>query len=146
MVGAYLDASVLVTLLLGEPSSAVVERWISDVELPLLVSDLAAAEVSSAVSLAVRQGRETAANGAGRLSDFDSWRTEAPTVAIAIDPDDIRMADQIVRAFDLGLRAPDAVHLATAQRLNASLITLDRRLLRAASALGVEAISPGGPD
>lgn len=146
MVGAYLDASVLVSLLLGEPSSAVVERWIANVELPLLVSDFAAAEVSSAVSLAVRQGRETAANGAGRLSDFDNWRMEAPTISIALDPEDIRMADQIVRAFDLGLRAPDAVHLATAQRLNASLITLDRRLLRAASALGVEAISPGGPD
>lgn len=146
MVGAYLDASVLVSLLLGEPSSAVVERWIADVELPLLVSDFAAAEVSSAVALAVRQGRETAENGAGRLSDFDNWRTEAPTVPIAIHPEDIRMADQIVRAFDLGLRAPDAVHLATAQRLNARLITLDRRLLRAASALGVEAISPGGPD
>lgn len=146
MVGAYLDASVLASLLLDEPSSAAVERWIADVELPLLVSDFAAAEVSSAISLAVRQGRETASNGAGRLSDFDAWRTAAPAIPIPVDPEDVRMADQIVRAFDLGLRAPDALHLATAQRLNARLITLDRRLLRAASALGVEATAPGGPD
>jgi uncharacterized protein len=146
VVGAYLDASVLVSLILGEPSSDAVERWITDVELPLLVSDFAAAEVSSAISLAVRQGRETASNGAGRLSDFDDWRMEAPTIPIAMDPEDVRMADQIVRAFDLGLRAPDALHVAMAQRLNARLITLDRRLMRAASALGVEAISPGGPN
>ena len=146
MVGAYLDAGVLVSLLLGEPSSGPVERWIAMVELPLLVSDFAAAEVSSAISLAVRQGRETASNGVSRLADFDDWRSAAPTISIDVDPEDIRMADQIVRAFDLGLRAPDAVHLATAQRLNAQLITLDRRLLRAASALGVEAISPGGRD
>ncbi len=146
MVGAYLDASVLVSLILREPSSAAVERWITDVELPLLVSDFAAAEVSSAISLAVHQGRETAPNGAVRLSDFDDWRTEAPTIPIAMDPEDVRMADQIVRAFDLGLRAPDALHVAMAQRLNARLITLDRRLVRAASALGVEATSPGGPN
>ena len=146
MVGVYLDASVLVSLLLGEPSSAAVERWISGVELPLLVSDFAAAEVSSAISLAVRQGRETGANGADRLADFDEWRSGAPTIQIDVDAGDIRMADQIVRAFDLGLKAPDALHVATAQRLNAKLITLDRRLLRAASALGVEAISPAGPE
>lgn len=146
MVGAYLDASVLVSLLLGESSSAAVERWIASVELPLLVSDFAAAEVSSAISLAVRQGRETAANGADRLADFDDWRAGAPTIRIDVDAGDIRMADQIVRAFDLGLKAPDALHVATAQRLNARLITLDRRLLRAASALGVEAISPAGTE
>lgn len=144
MVGAYLDASVLVSLLLEETSSGTVGRRIAEVELPLLVSDFAAAEVSSAISLAVRQGRETAANGASRLSDFDDWRSAAPTIPIDLDPDDVRMADQIVRAFELGLKAPDALHIATAQRLNARLITLDRRLLRAASALGVEAISPGG--
>lgn len=145
MVGAYLDASVLVSLLLGEPSSAAVERWIAGVELPLLVSDFAAAEVSSAISLAVRQGRETAANGGDRLAQFDDWRSGAATIRIDVDAGDIRMADQIVRAFELGLKAPDALHVATAQRLNAKLITLDRRLLRAASALGVEAISPAGP-
>ena len=146
MVGAYLDASVLVSLLLGETSSGAVARWIAKVELPLLVSDFAAAEVSSAISLAVRQGRETAANGVSRLSDIDDWRSAAPTIPVDVDSEDIRMADQIVRAFDLGLKTPDALHVATAQRLNARLVTLDRRLLRAASALGVEAISPGGPD
>lgn len=146
MVGAYLDASVLVSLLLGEPSSGAVGRWIAKVELPLLVSDFAAAEVSSAISLAVRQGRETASNGISRLSDFDDWRSAAPTIPIDVGPEDIRMADQIVRAFELGLKAPDALHIATAQRLNVQLITLDRRLLRAASALGVEATSPGGPE
>lgn len=146
MVGAYLDASVMVSLLLEEPSSDAVQNWIASVELPLLVSDFAAAEVSSAISLAVRQGRETASNGVSRLSDFDDWRAAVPTIPVDVDPEDIRMADQIVRAFDLRLRMPDALHVATAQRLNARLVTLDRRLLRAASALGVEAISPGGPD
>ena len=46
-------------------------------------------------------------------------------------------ADAYVRRFDLALRAPDALHLAVVQRLDLSLITLDRRLATAARELGV---------
>ena len=42
-----------------------------------------------------------------------------------------------VRRFDLALRAPDALHLAIARRLDATLVTLDRRLAAAAGELGI---------
>ena len=42
-----------------------------------------------------------------------------------------------VRRFDLALRAPDALHLAVARRLDATLVTLDRRLTAAARELGI---------
>lgn len=141
MVGAYLDASILLAVLLEEPASADVDVWMSEIDLPLLVSDLAAAEVSSALSLAARMQREPTASAERRLADFDKWRTGS-AVAVEIAPEDIRTADQFVRRFDLKLKAPDAIHAATAHRIGAILITLDHRLLYAASALGVEAFAP----
>ena len=43
---------------------------------------------------------------------------------------------------ELGLRAGDALHLAIAVDNDASLCTLDRRLLEAAKALGIDAVMP----
>jgi predicted nucleic acid-binding protein len=50
---------------------------------------------------------------------------------------DARLVYVYVRRFDLGLRAPDALHLAITRRLDATLVTLDRRLAAAANQLGV---------
>lgn len=146
MVGAYLDASVLAALLLEETTSDQVDRWLSEADRRLVVSDLASAEVSSAVSRAVRTQREDESGGRQLLADFDAWMKAAAVLRVDINPDDIRTADHFVRRFELKLRTPDAIHAAVAQRLGATLITLDRRLLGAASALGVEAISPAGPE
>jgi predicted nucleic acid-binding protein len=50
---------------------------------------------------------------------------------------DARLAYAYVRRFDLRLRAPDALHLAIARRLDAALVTLDRRMAAAAKEFGV---------
>src|SRR5438270_314844 len=60
--------------------------------------------------------------------------TSAPADVHAADR---RLAYAYVRRFDLALRAPDALHLAIAHRLNATLVTLDGRLERAAGQLGI---------
>lgn len=134
---AYLDASILVSILLDESQSAsVTETLAVRTDADLIVSDLAAAEVSSAVSLRVRRGEDTPATGASRLQQFDQWRTDL-THPIEVLPEDIRTADQIVRMFDLGLRAPDAIHAAVTRRLGGSLFTLDQQLARAAVALNI---------
>jgi predicted nucleic acid-binding protein len=49
----------------------------------------------------------------------------------------VRLAYAYVRRFDLILRAPDALHIAIARRLDVALVTLDRRLANAAQALGI---------
>ena len=59
------------------------------------------------------------------------------TLSAEIHAADVRLADAYVRRFDLGLRTPDALHLAIAHRLDATLLTLDRRLATAARELGV---------
>ncbi len=141
-MNAYLDASILVSILLEEPSSVqVIETLARREDAALLVSDLAAAEVSSAVSLRVRRGEDTPESGQARLRSFDRWSDDL-TRPVEVLPEDIRSADGIVRLFDLGLRVPDATHAAVARRLGASLFTLDRQLARAAVALDIPLMQP----
>ena len=139
----YLDASVMLPILIKEPASAVVDAFMSTVQQELWVSDFAAAEVASAVSRLVRTGRLQASDGAASLSDFDVWRA-AMTRAAEIHAVDVRLAGAYVRRFDLALRAPDALHLAIARRLDVALITLDRRMAAAATELGVAVEVPAG--
>ena len=141
MVEFYLDASVIVPLLLVESHSPAISSWVRANTSSILISDLAATEVSSAISLSIRAGRSTEDEARVLLRDFDSWRLALDHSA-EIEPEDIRNADLFVRRFDLKLRAPDAIHAATAHRIGATLITLDRRLLMAATALGIAAASP----
>ena len=59
------------------------------------------------------------------------------SLPVDITASDARLAYIYARRFDLRLRAPDALHLAIACRLDATLVTLDRRLAEAARELGV---------
>ncbi|MBV8938152.1 MAG: type II toxin-antitoxin system VapC family toxin [Alphaproteobacteria bacterium] len=132
----YLDASVLIALLAEEPTSGAVRRFLRAHREDRLVSDFAAAEVASAISRLLRMRLLTEEEGSIRLADFDAWRAAA-TSAADVHAADARLAYIYVRRFDLGLRAPDALHLAIARRLDATLVTLDRRLAIAANQLGV---------
>lgn len=136
-----MDASVLIPSLVEEPTSAAVNAYLAAETGELLVSDFAAAEVASGLSRLVRTGFLAAEAAVSRLTDFDAWRAET-AIAVDVLPGDIRSAYAFVRRFDLMLQAPDALHLAIAQRLAASVVTLDRPLARAARALGIAVVEP----
>ena len=131
----YLDTSVLIPTLVREPASDGVRTYLTTRQ-ERLISDFAAAEVASGLSRLVRTGLLTAAEGAARLSDFDAWRAATSSPA-DVHGADARLAYAYVRRFDLMLRAPDALHLAIANRLQATLVTLDERMERAARELGI---------
>jgi uncharacterized protein len=135
-LSAYLDTSVLLPTLIAEPTTEAVYDCLGAYEQELLISDFAAAEVASALSRLVRMARLTYVDASARLADFDAWRT-AMALPVDIGSSDARLAYIYVRRFDLGLRAPDALHLAIARRLDATLITLDRRLAAAAREMGI---------
>jgi predicted nucleic acid-binding protein len=46
----------------------------------------------------------------------------------------------LVRRVDLGLRAPDAINIAIAQRCGAHLLTFDAKMARSARTLGVNVV------
>jgi hypothetical protein len=135
-LSAYLDTSVLLPTLITEPTTEAVYDCLGADEQELLISDFAAAEVAAALSRLVRMALLSAADASARLADFDAWRA-AMSLPVDIGASDARLAYIYARRFDLGLRAPDALHLATARRLDATLITLDRRLAAAAQEMGI---------
>lgn len=138
---AYLDASVLVPLMVFEASSAAMQRWISAYEGRLIVSEFAAAEASSGISKLVRMNRLSPVEATAALADFDSWRF-AVTETVAIGDVDFRAAHLLVRRFETKLRAADALHLAVARRLDATLVTSDQTLHDAALMVGVAVTAP----
>lgn len=141
---AYLDASVIASLLLDEPGSRQVVEALRPFGPRCIISDFTSAEVSSAVSKRVRMGRESAKIANVRLLAFDRFKTDFPE-KVTLEPDDISTAERLVRAFELKLRAPDAIHAAVCLRHNYQLATLDTNLADAAHALGVACVNPADP-
>ena len=132
----YLDASAILPTLVAEPASPVVDQYLGGLSPPFFLSEFAAAEVASRLSIRVRTGSLTPEAGRERLARFDGWRATS-TRDVDIREADMRLAHIIVRRFELALRAPDALHLAICRRLSLTLVTLDRRLARAGQDMGV---------
>lgn len=135
MSRVYLDPSFIVCLFVGQRMTDRAEIWLGANEATLIVSDFAAAEVSSAVSRLVRQ-RDLRQNEAERvLMRFDRWRI-ASTVHRLTSAGDIAACERLVRRFELKLQAPDALHIAIALGDGATLVTFDERQSQAMAALG----------
>ncbi len=133
---AYLDATVLLTIIIDEAAAPAADRFIDTWSGDLMVNYSAAAEVTSALSRIAHTRQITRDDAQDRLGDFDMWRAEA-TAQIDMNDSDMRLANAYVRRFELMLRAPDALHAAICRRNELTLVTLDRRLASAASQLGI---------
>jgi uncharacterized protein len=136
----YLDTSVLIPTLIRETASDAVEGYLR-VAQERIISDFAAVEVVSVLSRFVRTSRLAHETAVARLTDFEAWRAST-SLAAEVRPVDTRLAYTYVRRFDLKLRAPDALHMAIAHRVGATLVTLDYRLATAARELGVAVDMP----
>jgi predicted nucleic acid-binding protein len=137
----YLDANIVVPLHVSEPTSELVERWFTGRDDAILLSDLAVGEFAAAISRLVRMGKATAYDARLTLDDFDAWRS-AFAVPVENTVADIRAAAQFVRQPFPRLLMPDAIHLATSQRLGATLVTMDQDLVTIAQARGIPVLSP----
>ncbi|HWD57818.1 MAG TPA: type II toxin-antitoxin system VapC family toxin [Stellaceae bacterium] len=132
----YLDTSVIIPLILPDALVGRAEQFRATARDVLIVSDYAGVEFSSVVGRRVRTRELSGEDGTKVLEVFDLWRDRRARRA-QIEPDDIVRAETHVRAFSLTLRGPDAIHIAIAQRLGATLVTFDRRMATAARMLGL---------
>ena len=137
----YLDASVIVPILIPEASTSAVSDLLRKPGTSIIIGDFAAAEVSSAVSRLSRIQHLSQLQAREALQRFDAWRAEIAD-GVELSSEDLRFADGLVRQFEHRLRAPDAVHVAICWRCELQLVTLDQRLARAALALGVDTEVP----
>ena len=136
-MSTYFDTSLLVGLFVDFDAFAKSAKEIYvDAEDPLVVSDFAAAEFSSVIARLVRMDLVSEDDARAIFSRFDAWRTRSAQAAHVSDID-VQTANAIIRRLDLNVRAPDAINLAMAQRLGASIATFDRRMSDNAQALGL---------
>lgn len=125
----YLDSSAIVKLVVREPESAALRRYLRR-RRPLISSALARTEVARAL---LPLGADVVARGHDVLARFDLARVNdrVLTAAGSMVPENIRSLD--------------AIHLATAQQVGADLariVTYDDRMSRAARALGLPVAAP----
>ena len=125
----YLDSSAIVKLVVREPESAALRRYLRR-KRPLLTSALARTEVARAL---IPAGPEAVSRG------FDVLRRI----------DVVRLNDRILNAagtmLPADLRSLDAIHLATAHVVGSDLgriCTYDERLAAAAKASGLAVVAP----
>ena len=131
------------SLLVDDAHSAAARDWVRRDASLRLVSDFGWGEFVATLGRKVR-GREVSGDEANQLlaaarNYFERWRWAEVVSA------DVETATEFVARFDLGLRLPDAIHLAIARRNGATVITTDRRQSDAAAALGIGYVDPTRP-
>jgi predicted nucleic acid-binding protein len=125
----YLDSSAIVKLVIREPESAALRRYLRR-RRPVVSSGLARTEVTRAVLA---------------LGPLASRRADDVLARIEL----IRVNDQVLTAagtlLPVDVRSLDAIHLATAQQLGSDLgriVTYDDRMSTAARSLGFAIAAP----
>ena len=125
----YLDSSAIVKLVVAEPESAALRRYLRR-RRPLVSSALARAEVGRAL---LPLGEEVVRRGQAVLARLEL----------------IRISDRVLAAagslLPAELRTLDAIHIATAQQLGSDLarvVTYDGRMRTAAQTAGCSVAAP----
>ena len=141
----WLDASVLVSLITRESTSHRIDDLLDrEIDMPI-VSDFCVAECSAAIARLVRIRERTPEEADELFRHLDTW-VDTASALIDVESRDIIVATDFVRRPGIALRAPDAIHIAAAHRLGATLLTLDRGMAQAAAALGVDHLNPAEAD
>ncbi len=137
----YLDTSVLVSAYTSEPATPrVLSLLNSGRDEATAISEWVATEFHAALSIKIRTQEIDEAYRDEALALFATSIAEAMDV-VPVTTAHFRYAARLADQHELGLRAGDALHLAIASDVGATLWTLDNRLARAGEALGV-AVKP----
>jgi predicted nucleic acid-binding protein len=135
-LSVYLDASVLVPLIVPDAHSARADAFMDSEPPDLILSDFAAAEFASAVARLVRMSQLRLDEARTAFTTFDSWSAMA-TRRVASDSDDARLAESMLRRLDIPLSTPDVLNLAIVRRLGCDLATFDSKMVVVAKRLGL---------
>ena len=137
----YLDTAVVLTLFVGESTSATVQDWLARRSKKLACSDWGLTECASALGIKCRRGELDAEAAARTFAAINAFTRES-CVRIACAAHHQVAAQTLLGRFELNLRAGDALHLAICRDAGTTLVTYDRLLLAGAASLDIEARNP----
>ena len=124
-MAVYLDTSVLVALFFHEDASAAA-RARAGRESRLWASRWTLAEFASAVAYKRRSAQTDEATALEARSRLQAVLDDGGLQVVDIERGDFERAAALCEAHASGLRTPDALHAAVAQRLRMMLLTADR--------------------
>lgn len=134
----YLDTSALLPYYRLEAHSEAVQRLLLSLEEPALISDLSRLEFASALARWVRMSEIEEAH-AQRLSRALDEDIKAGRYTVCRNTvEHTQLARQWLLAHNTSLRTLDALHLACAASIDATLVTLNAALRSSASSLGIK--------
>lgn len=136
----FLDASVLVYLIAGDAGWIEIADVIAAREIEGFYSDFAWGEFVAALGARVRRREMPESYADALIVQSQAYLTDWTYAQITSD--DVRRATDMVAQFSLALKLPDAIHIATADRLGLTLVSTDVQQVRAAAATGVATINP----
>ena len=140
----YVDASAWISLFTNEEAASRLEDWLANEDGHLMSTPWTLVEVASGFSIKVRRKELSEHQAAALLERFEQLIDDEVKV-VAMAAGDYDHAMNLCRNAGSGLRAGDALHLASAARLGVShLLTLDRVMATNAKALGIELVNVGG--
>lgn len=137
---SYLDASAVVPLLVEQPTSSRIAKFLSSSP-SVSLSSFSVGEATSAIARLRRMGELDAEDAAVALQTLDGLSRRDFSL-LSVEDSDIRLATSFVRRSDLVLRMPDAIHIAVAHRYGHRLATFDQKLTEAARSIGIEVFTP----
>ena len=140
----YLDTSFVTPYYLNEASSAAVANVLQSLGVgQLVLSAWTRTEFASMLAHKLRMGELTSRQAHQVMSSFEQ---DLQTSILVIEPsgrDFVAASALCLRDPALGLRGPDALHLAVAANHNLPIYTLDKTFIQAATALGHSASDAG---
>ena len=136
----YLDTSVLVAWFFNEPNSVRARAWLKDNQASqLAISDWVTTEFSSALSVKLRN-RQIDVSQRLRVLAGLSTLSSTSFIICPVTRSEFTRAAFFADQHLSGLRAGDALHLAIASVNDATLVTLDRRLMEGGAQLGAAVV------
>jgi uncharacterized protein len=135
----YVDTSILISAMMREIATDRAQRWLAEQDPEsLAISRWTLTEFSSGMSIKMRTGQIDEATRSASLSAFARYAAET-LVILPVSQQAFQTAARFADQYTLALKSADALHLAVAAEAGTSFVTLDRRLVTAALAVGVAA-------
>ena len=128
-MAVYLDTSILIPLFFREPASLAARERLRK-ETKTSISRWTLAEFASAAAFKIRNGQTDEATAQQALGKLRTIVANGGLSVADVIAADFERAAQLCTAHTCGLRTPDALHAAIADRLKQTVLTCDMGLAR----------------